>query len=62
MMGQAALGLLCDLGQRLHRATGEPRSREYPYYRRLSIAIQRGNAVAVLGTARGGGERDPFCE
>ena len=61
MMGQAALGLLCDLGQRLHRAMGEPRSRDY-LLQRLTIAIQRGNTVAVLGTARGGGERDPFWE
>ena len=61
VLGQAALGLLSDLGRRLHRATGEPRSREY-LVQRLSIAIQRGNAAAVLGTARGGGEQDPFWE
>ena len=59
VLGQAALGLLCDLSRRLHRATGEPRSREY-LLQRLSIAIQRRNAAAVLGTARGGGEQDPF--
>ena len=59
VLGQAALGLLCDLSRRLHRATGEPRSREY-LLQRLSIAIQRRNAAAVLGTAREGGEQDPF--
>ena len=29
---------------------------------RLSIAIQRGNAAAVLGTVGRSGERDPFWE
>ena len=59
VLDQAALGLLSDLGRRLHRATGEPRSREY-LVQRLSIAIQRGNAAAVLGTARGAACRIPF--
>ena len=60
LLGQAALDFVCDLGQRLHQITGEPRSKQY-LLQRLSIAIQRGNAAAVLGTARVG-ERDPFWE
>ena len=58
VMGQAALGLLCDLGQRLHRATGEPRRREY-LLQRLSVAIQRGTQWRCWELL-GGGERDPF--
>ena len=60
VLGQAALDFVCDLGQRLHQITGEPRSKQY-LLQRLSIAIQRGNAAAVLGTARVG-EQDPFWE
>ena len=61
VLGQAALDLVDDIGRRLHRMTGEPRSKEY-LLQRLSIAIQRGNAAAVLGTAGRSGERDPFWE
>ena len=51
VLGQAALDLVDDIGRRLHRMTGEPRSKEYG-----------GNAAAVLGTAGRSGERDPFWE
>ena len=35
--------------ERLYQTTGEPRSREY-LLQCLSIAVQRGNTAAVLGT------------
>ena len=57
VLGQAALSLVCDLGQLLRQATGEERSREY-LLQRIAIAVQRGNAAAVLGTA--GRQEDPF--
>ena len=61
VLGQAAWDFVNDLGWRLHHATGEPRSKEY-LLQRLSVAIQRGNAAAVLGTAGKNGEPDPFWE
>ena len=54
------VSFVCDLGQRLHQITVEPRSKQY-LLQRLSIAIQWGNVAAVLGTARVG-EQDPFWE
>ena len=50
VLGEAAEGFIQDLGRLLHRSTGEPRSREY-LMQRISIAVQRGNPAAVLGTA-----------
>ena len=47
--GQDAIALVDELGRRIHRSTGEPRSRSF-LVQRLSIAIQRGNSAAVLGT------------
>ena len=61
VLGQAALDFVSDLGQRLHQVTGEARSKEY-LLQKLSIAIQRGNAAAVLGTAERDRERDPFWD
>ena len=61
VLGQAAWEFVNDLGWCLHHATGEPRSKEY-LLQRLSVAIQRGNAAAVLGTAGKNGELDPFWE
>ena len=47
--GQEAIALVDELGRRLQLSTGEPRSRSF-LVQRLSIAIQRGNSAAVLGT------------
>ena len=49
VLGDAAEEFAGELGRRLCKTTGEPRSREY-LLQRISIAMQRGNAAAVLGT------------
>ena len=49
MLGEAAVDFMRDLGRRLCKATGEPRSREF-LLQRISVAVQRGIAAAVLGT------------
>ena len=51
VLGQAALDFIGELGQRLRQTTREPCTREY-LLQRLSIAVQRRNAAAVLGTTR----------
>ena len=45
---QAKLFLL-ELGRRLKQQTGEPRSTSY-HLQRISMAIQKGNAVAMVGS------------
>ena len=45
----AAKSFLTDVGNRVKRATGNPRAIEY-FCQRMSIEIQRGNAAAVIGT------------
>ena len=57
VLGPAALSLVWDIGQRLRKATGEERSKEY-LLQRIAIAVQRGNAAAVLGTV--GRREGPF--
>ena len=52
MVGPEALNFLQDLGKWLRRATGEAKSRHY-LLQRLSVAVQRGNAVAVLASIGG---------
>ena len=47
--GPAALQFLRELGHRLKAETGEPRSLQF-LFQRISVAMQRGNAAAVLGT------------
>lgn len=47
--GEEALNLTKDLGRRIRGLTGEPRSRLF-LTQRISIAIQRGNAISVLAT------------
>ena len=49
VLGEATEDFTRDLGRRLYKATGEPRSREF-LLQRISVAVQRGNAAAVLGT------------
>ena len=51
MFGEAAVEFSRDLGRCLHKITGEPRSREF-LLQRISVAVQRGNAAAVLGSIR----------
>ena len=44
-----AKSFLLDLGRRLRQHTGEPRSTSY-LIQRISMAIQKGNAVAMMGS------------
>ena len=49
-LGEEAATFFRDIGRRIAVATGEPRSTQF-LFQRLSIAIQRGNAASVVGTA-----------
>ncbi len=49
VLGEAADDFTRDLGRRLYKATGESRRREF-LLQRISVAVQKGNAAAVLGT------------
>ena len=48
-IGKAFFAFLAELGRRIKSATGEPTSFAY-LLQRLSIAVQRGNAIFILGT------------
>ena len=50
VIGKASLAFLAELGLRIKSATSEPRSFAY-LLQRLSVAVQRGNAISILGTA-----------
>ena len=47
--GPQALSLFRELGQHLKKTTGEQRSYQF-VIQRVSVAIQTGNAISVLGT------------
>lgn len=49
-LGDEATSFLTDVGRRIATVTGESRSTQF-LLQRLSVAIQRGNAICVLGTA-----------
>ena len=49
--GPDALQLLMDIARRIRAVTREIKSRAY-LFQRVSVALQQGNAAAVLGTAR----------
>ena len=49
--GPEARFFLKEMGRRLHMKTGEPLSHQY-LLQRISVAIQRSNAAAVLGTCK----------
>ena len=49
VLGEAAVDFTRDLRRGLCKATGEPHSREF-LLQRISVAVQRGNAAAVLGS------------
>ena len=51
--GESATELCRDLGARLARVTGEARSLTF-LKQRISVAIQRGNAISVVNTYRAG--------
>ena len=48
--GQDGLSLIKEIGRKICNTTGEKRSSFY-LFQRISIAIQRGNAASVIGTA-----------
>ena len=48
--GPKGLKLLKKIGRKVHEATGEKRSMSY-LIQNVSMAIQRANAVCVMGTA-----------
>ena len=47
--GQMAVKFIQDLGSRIAEATGEERSTSF-IFQSIGMAIQRGNAMSVLGT------------
>ena len=49
VFGTEALEFIKELGQRLQQSTGEAKSGLY-LLQRMSVAVQQGNAAAVLGT------------
>ena len=49
IFGTEAISFIKELGLRLKKMTGEPSSRHY-LIQRLSVAMQRGNAAAILGS------------
>ena len=50
VFGSEALSLLEDIGRQIRAETGEPRFFQF-LLQGVSVAIQRGNAASVLGTA-----------
>ena len=48
-IGPLSRALLKDLGHRIKESTGEARAHEY-LVQRLAVAVQRGNAVSIMGT------------
>ena len=48
--GQQGHSLVKEIGQKLSEITGEKRSTFY-LFQRISMAIQRGNAACIVGTA-----------
>ena len=49
VFGPRTVGLLRELGRCIAAVSGEPRSTEY-LFQCLSVAIQRGNCISVLGS------------
>ena len=49
-IGPRSRTFLRELGRRVHRQSGEANSTSY-LLQRLSVAVQRGNAVAIMGCA-----------
>ena len=55
-IGPLSRALLKDLGRRIKESTGEARAHEY-LVQRLAVAVQRGNAVSIMGTMEDPGQR-----
>ena len=54
--GQDARGLIADIAHRIRSVSHEPKAHAY-LVQRISVAIQQGNAAAVIGTAAAAGGR-----
>ena len=52
-MGQVSTRFVRDLSKRLITASGDKRAGQY-FRQRLGMAVQRGNALAVMGTLEEG--------
>jgi hypothetical protein len=48
-IGPQGLKVLKDIGRRLKRVSGDPTS-TYHLLQLISVAVQRGNAISILGT------------
>jgi len=59
-MGKRSLAFVRELGHRVMQRTGEVKTRTY-LLQRLSVALQRGNAVSVMGSVGGQSGLDLFC-
>ena len=51
---------LKELGWRARRKSGDERAASF-LLQRLSVAVQRGNAVSILGAQGGGGAQGMTC-
>jgi len=59
-MGKRSQAFVRELGHRVTQCTGEVKARTY-LLQRLSVALQRGNAVSVMGSVGGRSGLDLFC-
>ena len=57
VIGPKSMAFLKDLSHRIKQRTGEVKARSY-LLQRLSVAVQRGNAISVLGTIGGHSVQD----
>ena len=60
VIGPDSLAFLHDLASRIRKATMEPLALQY-LLQRLSVAIQRGNAIAIRGTAEWDSSEESPC-
>ena len=51
IIGSAGCSLLTDIGRRISRATNDPRQMSY-IFQKISVAIIRGNALAITASSR----------
>ena len=60
VIGPDSLAFLHDLASRIRKATMEPLALQY-LLQRLSVAIQRGNAIAIRSTAEWDSSEESLC-
>ena len=58
--GEQAKSFTAELGKRVTAITGDVRETDF-LQQRLSIAIQRGNAISIRGTLRLDSNSEPIC-